>query len=122
MEVLNLSMPGSFRRALETVRGAMEKAGLEVSGEWDIANDLQQDFGVALAACRVLSIYNSSKMLQNMVVAAEYSVSGPVMLAVCEREGYVDLFVRGGCRDVLDQVLQILYKSGGRKIARESAA
>ncbi len=110
-----------YDRALPTLRAAINAAELEIASEWDVSYDLRQDYGVVLAPCRILTVYNSLNLLQNMVMDSAYALSGQVSVAVCDAGGRVNIAVHGHQRDLLDLVVSALRQSGARQLAPISA-
>ena len=110
-----------YDRALHTLRAAIESAGLEIASEWDVSYDLRQDYGVVLAPCRILTVYNSLNLLQNMVMDSAYALSGQVAIAVCDAGARVQISVHGHQRELLDLVVAALRHSGARQLAPVTA-
>ena len=106
-----------YDRALNTVRRAIQDAGLEIASEWDVSYDLRQDYGVVLAPCRILTVYNSLNLLQNMVMDSAYALSGQAAIAVCDSGSRVQIAVHGHQRELLDLVVSALRQSGARQMA-----
>ena len=80
------------------------------------------DYGVCLAPCRVLTVYDPIKLLQNMVMDASAALTGQVSIAVCEGGGHARIFVRGSRSGLRDQVESALEACGARHLAPASVA
>ncbi|MCC6588194.1 MAG: hypothetical protein IT168_15995 [Bryobacterales bacterium] len=106
-----------YDRALQTLRASIEAVGLEIASEWDVSYDLRQDYGVVLAPCRILTVYNSLNLLQNMVMDCAYALSGQVAIAVCDAGGRVQIAVHGHQQELLDRVFAAVRQSGARQLA-----
>lgn len=122
METISYVAADSYARMLPRLRTALANAGLEIASEWDVTYDLRADYGVSLAPCRVLTIYDPIKLLQNMVMDASAALTGQVLVAVGESGGRARLFVRGSRSRLLDQVEKALQLCGAGHLAPVSAA
>ena len=111
-----------YNKALPAIRSALNAAGLDIAAEWDVTYDLRQDYGVVLAPCRVLIVYNSINLLQNTVMNATYAINGQVSIAVCEAEGHTRVSIRGHQPELVDQALSALRQIGIRQLAPAAAA
>jgi uncharacterized protein (DUF302 family) len=122
METISYAVVDSYTKTLPRVRAALANTGLEIAGEWDVAYDLRADYGVSLAPCRILTVYDPIKLLQNMVMDASAALTGQVSVAVCEGGGHARIFVRGSRSRLRDQVENALQLCGARHLAPVSAA
>lgn len=122
MDTISYAVVESFAKTLPLVRSALGKAGLEIAGEWDVTYDLRADYGVSLAPCRILTVYDPIKLLQNMVMDASAALTGQVSVAVCEGGGHARIFVRGSRSRLRDQVESALQGCGARHLAPASVA
>jgi hypothetical protein len=109
-------------KVLSRLRAALRKSDLEIAFEWDLAYDIRQDFGVVLAPCRILCIYAPTRMLQTMVVDVGSSVSQPVLVSVCEREGHARIYTNASAGPIRESVLNAVDSIGARRILDRSAA
>jgi len=122
MDTINYAVVESYSKTLPLVRSSLAAAGLEIAGEWDVSYDLRADYGVSLAPCRILTVYDPIKLLQNMVMDASAALTGQVSIAVCEGAGHARIFVRGSRSRLRDQVESALEDCGARHLAPASVA
>lgn len=115
---------------------AFLRSGLAIAMEWDVAADLQRQFGVELAACRVMAVYCPVMLLELQVVDPTAAATQPVRLALTERDGqtYMHLVFfssnrRSGFpaqtdspRSVEERVVHVLRTIGARQVAQVTAA
>lgn len=112
----------SYPKALSLVRKAVADAGFEIAGEWDVTTNLEKDYGVSLAACRVLTIYCPINLLQNIVMDAAAPLAGHVSVAVCEAGSHARVFLRGGQRELQEKIIGAIRARGARQIAPTTVA
>jgi uncharacterized protein (DUF302 family) len=118
------------------LRMAFLRSGLAIAMEWDVAADLRRQFGVELAACRVMAVYCPVMLLELQVVDPTAAATQPVRLALTERDGqtYMRLVFfssnrRSGFppqadspRSVEERVVHVLRTIGARQVAQVTAA
>ena len=88
---ITFSTPGSFADVLRSVRLALDRRGLRIVSELDVAERVKQSLGMRVPPCKVLCVWPNPSLAKDVYPAA--AVVLPLHVVVTSRGQQTDICV-----------------------------
>jgi uncharacterized protein (DUF302 family) len=82
---ISFIVPDSFEGAIKLIRQALTECGLNILVELDLSGRINQELGIALAACRVLCVDSPLFLLEALSLDGAAAVFLPAHVVVSEQ-------------------------------------